>query len=631
MRIVKVLFVIIALCSVPLGVCRAQTTLTRDSVAADTIRLSEEQRYADSVDEAEQLKLLNPSDRLSLDTHGAVALLVGAVSVADVDYHDELVRNPTDPLALYGKAICCMLEHNDRDAERLLTQIDTTTLPTTVQIQISIAKSSCLLEMGQPNSAQALLGNTSDPAGMELRALIAFRRDRSNTQPLTDCLAKSMVNGVPTVIQQPGLRLLLPENNGGSPIEPSIIDPETQQNLTQRFRNSLLPGSVHTVSGVLTLCPPRSLPTGTSVVSLSVDNTSIGDTNTPPYSFNLDTRTFSNGSHSLTFSMVDSSGTPVGNQDMYVNFLNASQDSVSDSAATDDLTQRIWNLLQIKPAYVVLEYDYAIAALKLHDEEGYETHILRAAALDPDYRDVRERIHPLFIGQVPNIFPIPDGTHLPSSLGLSAGAASTAGFWAGSPNVREMALTFDDGPLPVPNAELLGALRNSNAHGTFFVVGMRAAESPDCLRQMAADGNAVEDHTYTHPNLTQILPQHILQEILRTAVIIQATTGLWPHFLRPPGGNTNTLVLETAKACGMSGAFWTIDALPAEESGSASGVVNWVVSRARPGAIVLMHNGMDATIAAIPDLVRELRQRGYKLVTIRQLAEDALKDKRTGT
>ena len=56
-----------------------------------------------------------------------------------------------------------------------------------------------------------------------------------------------------------------------------------------------------------------------------------------------------------------------------------------------------------------------------------------------------------------------------------------------------------------------------------------------------------------------------------------------------------------------------------------------VVSRARPGAIVLMHNGMDATIAAIPDLVRELRQRGYKLVTIRQLAEDALKDKRTGT
>jgi peptidoglycan/xylan/chitin deacetylase (PgdA/CDA1 family) len=153
---------------------------------------------------------------------------------------------------------------------------------------------------------------------------------------------------------------------------------------------------------------------------------------------------------------------------------------------------------------------------------------------------------------------------------------------------------------------------------------MRAVESPDSLRQMAAYGDCVEDHSFTHPNLTQILPGDILPEILRTAVIIQAATGKWPHFLRPPGGNTNSQVLQTARICGLSGAFWTIDALPAEESGSAQAVSNWVISRARPGAIVLMHNDIDTTVEAIPSLVEGLRKHGYKLVTIRQLAADAL-------
>jgi peptidoglycan/xylan/chitin deacetylase (PgdA/CDA1 family) len=81
----------------------------------------------------------------------------------------------------------------------------------------------------------------------------------------------------------------------------------------------------------------------------------------------------------------------------------------------------------------------------------------------------------------------------------------------------------------------------------------------------------------------------------------------------------------------MSGAFWTIDALPAEETGSPDAVAQWVIRRARPGAIVLMHNGMQATIGAIPKLVQGLRERGYKLVTITQLAADALADRHAKT
>jgi hypothetical protein len=58
----------------------------------------------------------------------------------------------------------------------------------------------------------------------------------------------------------------------------------------------------------------------------------------------------------------------------------------------------------------VAEYELALALLAQRDRAGYETHILRAAALDPDYLDVRARIRPLFLGQVPDKFPVPDGT-----------------------------------------------------------------------------------------------------------------------------------------------------------------------------------------------------------------------------
>jgi peptidoglycan/xylan/chitin deacetylase (PgdA/CDA1 family) len=116
---------------------------------------------------------------------------------------------------------------------------------------------------------------------------------------------------------------------------------------------------------------------------------------------------------------------------------------------------------------------------------------------------------------------------------------------------------------------------------------------------------------------------HIYEEILRNAVVVQALTGVWPHFLRPPGGQSNPRVLEAAAACGMAGAFWSVDVLKAEDSGSSDNVVNYVLKHVHSGSIILMHNGAFATTQAIPKLTSELRARGYKLVTLLTLAKDA--------
>ena len=75
--------------------------------------------------------------------------------------------------------------------------------------------------------------------------------------------------------------------------------------------------------------------------------------------------------------------------------------------------------------------------------------------------------------------------------------------------------------------------------------------------------------------------------------------------------------------CGMVGGFWTLDALNAEDTGSSEAVADYVVGHAKNGAVILMHNGTKATYDAVPIMVAGLRAKGYKIVTLAQLARDA--------
>ncbi len=189
------------------------------------------------------------------------------------------------------------------------------------------------------------------------------------------------------------------------------------------------------------------------------------------------------------------------------------------------------------------------------------------------------------------------------------------------PTRKEIALTFDDGPNPAKTPALLDALDKAQAPATFFVVGSRAEQTPDILRRMAQRGDEVENHSYTHPNMNLVIPSVAESEILRTSVLIRAMTGHQPHFFRPPGGNANASVQHLSRAYGLSLAYWTVDALHAEDVGSASGLIEYVVSHVHPGSIVLLHNGTDVTTASIPALVAALRAKGYKLVTLSEIAQ----------
>lgn len=189
---------------------------------------------------------------------------------------------------------------------------------------------------------------------------------------------------------------------------------------------------------------------------------------------------------------------------------------------------------------------------------------------------------------------------------------------------REIALTFDDGPGP-DTPGIMRALRRARAPATFFFVGQQLDFFGSTLRAEVRRGFSIGDHTQNHPPLG-LLPA---REQRRQLVI--AARRAWRYgvedlrFFRPPYGSYNRHTLQVARALGMLMVLWTIDTGDFRRPGVRE-IVHAVLSRARPGAIVLMHDGggpRRQTAQALPIIIRRLRHRGYRLVTVPQLlAED---------
>ncbi len=206
--------------------------------------------------------------------------------------------------------------------------------------------------------------------------------------------------------------------------------------------------------------------------------------------------------------------------------------------------------------------------------------------------------------------------------GLFFGMGSRGRLWRGNPRLREVALTFDDGPSPLATPLVLAILHRYGVPGTFFVIGDHARAYPYLVAEMAADGHDVGDHTFHHPNMATLDGDTVAQEIRTTAAVIRETAGQPPRWFRPPGGNYTVEVAAAVRRAGLRLVMWTANsgdwALP-----PAKTVADRVLIRAEPGSIVLMHSTTLNTVQALPRIIIELRRRGYTLVTVSQLARDA--------
>jgi len=188
---------------------------------------------------------------------------------------------------------------------------------------------------------------------------------------------------------------------------------------------------------------------------------------------------------------------------------------------------------------------------------------------------------------------------------------------------RDVALTFDDGPGPYTSA-IIRILRRTHAPATFFAIGREVRLYPRVVAAEARDGFEIGDHTETHPFLAA-LPESLQQaQIGEAALAIRAAGGPYPHLFRAPYGSFDPATLALLRAEQMLMVFWTVDTGDYSRPGVAR-IVYVALSGARPGAIILMHDGGGdriQTVDALARIIRGLRRRGYRLVTVSQLVAD---------
>ena len=192
------------------------------------------------------------------------------------------------------------------------------------------------------------------------------------------------------------------------------------------------------------------------------------------------------------------------------------------------------------------------------------------------------------------------------------------GIASGDPFVREIALTFDDGPREHGVQEIIEALGQYDVKGTVFVVGKFAQRYGQITLALNRAGHEIENHTYTHPKLYRLWVEKIMREAERCDEVLEALNIRKTRFLRPPGGGFNMNIFNALRRMNLRLGLWSINT--ADYTGRpVDEIVRLTLGMARPGAVVLMHSGVPNTVKALPEIIEKLKARGYEFVTLNDL------------
>lgn len=189
-----------------------------------------------------------------------------------------------------------------------------------------------------------------------------------------------------------------------------------------------------------------------------------------------------------------------------------------------------------------------------------------------------------------------------------------------SKSEKVIALTFDDGPWNKNTDKILDILKQNNVKATFFMLGESLANFPQAGKRIAEEGHALGNHTWHH-FYHRMNQQVAMQEIESTGDLIYKTTGTKTTLFRPPGGIMNNGVADYAKKHDYTVVMWSDDSIDYSRP-SVPVIVNRVIKQAKPGGIILMHDGggnRSQTIEALPQIITKLKVQGYSFVTIPKL------------
>jgi peptidoglycan/xylan/chitin deacetylase (PgdA/CDA1 family) len=212
------------------------------------------------------------------------------------------------------------------------------------------------------------------------------------------------------------------------------------------------------------------------------------------------------------------------------------------------------------------------------------------------------------------------GDQLPSGQRQRAAVARFARLglplFCGGTKGRYVALTFDDGP-SVLSPQFADLLREFGVRATFFLIGRNVSQDPAAPRVDLQLGE-VGDHTFSHPNITQLSTRDLTFEILHTRRLLAQATGGAITLFRPPYEARNPASDLFVHRHGLLQVLWDVDTRDSIGAYPAA-IIQHAVAGLAPGNIILMHETYTRTLLALHTILPELRRRNLQPVTIPEL------------
>jgi len=187
---------------------------------------------------------------------------------------------------------------------------------------------------------------------------------------------------------------------------------------------------------------------------------------------------------------------------------------------------------------------------------------------------------------------------------------------------QEIALVFDDGPIPGLTNKILDALKTAGMHASFSVVGRNVEDNPQLAKRIVAEGHELVNQTYSRCDANHASQAEFLNDVMLGQQTIEKLTGVRPRYFRAP----NNVMYADLRVLLEAGSYTILE--PTLDSGDwrspRAGVVRRTILKGvKPGSVILAHDSFPKSVAEMPSIIAELSRLGFRSLTISELRECA--------
>ena len=166
--------------------------------------------------------------------------------------------------------------------------------------------------------------------------------------------------------------------------------------------------------------------------------------------------------------------------------------------------------------------------------------------------------------------------------------------------------------------ELLKIMDEQDVKCTFFMVQFWAEKYPETVKEILSRGHEIGTHSATHSHMNKLTATQIEEELETSAALIEKIGGKKVTLFRPPFGEYNDRLVETARGMGLQVVQWDVDSLDWKNL-SAEKIASRVIGKTRSGSIILCHNNGLHTAESLPLIFSALKEKGFEFVPIGDL------------